>query len=119
MSDTQSSAEPFLWIQLELLPLPHCQDEYSRIVVWWNPDERLIVGDDSARVMKIIQEAQSKGSSGPNESVELNDPLGKPTELAAILGKYFWVVPQPVREPGVYQLMEDSQEAKPAVHSLQ
>lgn len=119
MTDIHKGAEPFLWIQLELLPLPHSQDSYSRIVVWWNPDERVIVGDDSEIVIKIIEEAKLKGASGPNESVELSDPLGKPTELAAILGKYFWVVPQPVREPGVYQSMEDSQEAESAVHSLQ
>ncbi|WP_130536934.1 hypothetical protein [Thiomicrorhabdus indica] len=92
--------KPFDWIQLELVPLPHCQNEFETLLVWWNPDQRQIVGEKAELVKSFIHQAMEKGASGPNESVELNDPLSKPTELAAILGQYFWVIPQPVREPG-------------------
>lgn len=100
MSDIAQNSEPFHWIQLELLPLPHCQDEFSKLLLWWNPEERKIIGDNAQVVLDMIHKAEDKGSSGPGESVELNDPLSKPTELAAILGQYFWVVPQPVKTPG-------------------
>lgn len=113
-----SEKKPFDWIQLELVPLPHCQNEFETLIVWWNPDQRKIVGEQAELVMGFVNQALEKGASGPNESVELNDPLAKPTELAAILGQYFWVVPQPVREPGIVidsPLDENDQEP----HSVQ
>lgn len=111
MSDLQASPSkpPLAWIQLELVPLPHCQDQYQKMVVWWNLDEKTIAGDHAPLVIRLINEALEKGSSGPNESVEINDPLSTPTELAAILGKYFWVIPQPVEQPGVIVENQDDQ----------
>lgn len=123
MSDTQVDAnapsEPFHWIQLELLPLPHAQEAFSKLLVWWNPDDREIVGESAEVVLKMIEEAKHKGASGPHESVELSDPLGKPTELAAILGQYFWVIPQPVRSPGEYVAPDEQDSELDAAHSVQ
>lgn len=97
---TQQTKTPLSWIQLELMPLPHLTDTMEPLLVWWNPDERQVVGEDADKVLALVEKARKKGATGPNESVEVSDPLSKPTELAAILGEFYWVLPQPVIAPG-------------------
>lgn len=117
-SEFDQSTQPYEWIQLELLPLPQSIDRYDKILLWWNPDKRELMGEQADLILNMVDEALKKGASGPRESVELSDPLGKPTELAAVLGQHFWVIPQPVRTPGVYVAPPES-EAPRTVHKLQ
>lgn len=104
MSENSTSADsaktPLEWIQLELIPLPHLTDE-ARLLLWWNPDKRELRGDGKEKVLQIIEQAVAAGQIENAGSVyAVTDPLAKPSELAVVLAKIYWVVPQPVRSPG-------------------
>lgn len=102
MSDKQadSANKPLQWIQLELIPLPHISDE-PRLLLWWHPDNRELRGDGKEKVLAIVEQALTAGQVENAGSVyEVTDPLGKPSELAVVLAKTYWVVPQPVAYPG-------------------
>jgi hypothetical protein len=98
-----SSVEPLKWIQLELIPLAAVSSGYSELLLWWNPDERRLEGEGAEQILLLIDEALHRpADSGSRLSAfELTDPLAKPSELAAILAQYFWVIPQPVKSPGL------------------
>ena len=93
---TQPSAQPFEWIRLELLPIAG-QDQLTPKVIWWNPEARVFEGDGADEIINIIQAAQQKGSlqTGSGGHIELTDPMHQPTELAAVLAQFYWVIPQP------------------------
>lgn len=82
------------WLFIELQPLP--LSEYEASFVFWNPDEGLLAGEGKDLVLEIVGEVLNKGLPQEMPYIEITDPLKKPTELAAILGQYFWVIPQPV-----------------------
>lgn len=89
--------KPLDWIHLELIPLPDRAPEYIKSVVWWNPQTGELLGEHSDLVLNLVNDQLQHGSvSSTLGVIELTDPLTKPTELAAILGQFFWVVPQPV-----------------------
>ncbi len=107
----QSSNKPFDWIHLELIPLPD-QSDYGECVVWWNPETGKILGDQAEWISRLINEQWKQGSvTNSNGTVELSDPFKKPTELASILGLYFWVIPMPVSAP--YQKFQASSDKQP------
>ncbi|GKT11683.1 MAG: hypothetical protein ISEC1_P0652 [Thiomicrorhabdus sp.] len=90
------------WIQLELVPLPRYEEKLSRLLLWWNPTDRKIVGEGAESILSIILSALDadtlKGSVASGlADFKLVDPLSSPTELAAILAQYFWVIPTPVK----------------------
>jgi len=95
------SSPPFEWIRLELIPLPGAQD-WPSLVLWWNPEARTLEGEGHARILTLVQAAIEKGSlhSGSGSHIEITDPLHQPSELAAVLAQYYWVIPQPVTAPG-------------------
>lgn len=95
------SAQPFEWIRLELLPIAG-QDQLAPLVVWWNPDQRLIEGQGAQQVHELAEAAKQKGSlqTGSGGHIEIMDPLHQPTELAAVLAQFYWVIPQPVSTSG-------------------
>lgn len=92
--------QPLDWIRIELIPLPTLSEVYPQLVFWWNPDKGLLQGETEL-VEKLIHQAITKGvvSTASNGSVEITNPYQKPTELAAILGRYYWMNPQPVSKP--------------------
>lgn len=101
------------WIQLELMPLPNHANRFSELLLWWNPDSREIVGEGAESIIDIVNEALSKGVIPAKESVglpavELVDPLARPSELAAVLTQYFWVIPTPVETKAVKPLQSSS-----------
>jgi len=105
-----SDSKPLSWIQLELIPLPNYIEKYSQLLIWWSPETGELIGEvesDVSMVQSLVAEAMKTGSiSSPlSAQFELTEPLKKPSELAAILGQFFWVVPQPVEQP--LQRVED------------
>lgn len=99
-ADKTSENKPLAWIHLELIPLPDKVEDYTPCVVWWNPDSGEIVGEQAEAVISIIKHQQQQGSvTNTLGTVELTDPFTKPTELASILGLFYWVVPVPVAKP--------------------
>lgn len=107
MSDHNSleqKAEPakaLQWIRLELLPLP--DSEWSEKLLYWNPTSQELLGEGAEAVLELVNSALQEGHvSGFNLSqFEITNPLSQPSELAAILAKHFWVIPQPVKLPGL------------------
>ena len=103
------------WIQLELVPLPRFEQELSKLVLWWNPTDRKIVGEGAEAIINIVQSAMDEGclkgsvASGMPE-IELTDPLSQPSELAAILAQYFWVIPTPVKSEDVLTVSSENSE---------
>ncbi len=95
------SQTPLEWIKLELLPLPGAQD-YQALVLWWNPQERVLEGEGKEVILDLVTSALDKGSlqTGSGAHIEVTDPLHKPSELAAVLAQYYWVIPQPVAAAG-------------------
>ncbi|MDG6778487.1 hypothetical protein QCB44_07205 [Thiomicrorhabdus sp. zzn3] len=101
------------WIRLELIPLPSIgpavQDRDKEYVLWWHPEERKLVGEGANVVLALVEEALEAGvlHGAYLNHFELTDPLHKPSELAAILAQYFWVIPEPVASPGLSECEED------------
>ena len=91
---------PFEWIRLELIPLPNYVSQFNTMILWWNPEKGILEGE-IAVVTDIVNTAVEQGSISiiPAGSMEITQPLHKPSELAAILGQYFWVIPEPVERP--------------------
>ena len=91
---------PLDWIRIELIPLPNYASRFNSMIFWWNPEKGSLEGE-VAVIMDIVNAAKEKGSISivPTGSIEITRPLHKPSELAAILGQYFWVVPEPVDKP--------------------
>ncbi len=91
------SKSPLEWIQLELIPLPDQIHHVEECLVWWNPQTGEILGDAAETIIDIINAQLLKGSvTNTSGTIELSDPFKKPTELASVLGQFFWVVPMPV-----------------------
>ena len=88
------------WIRIELIPLPNMDEAYPQTVFWWNPELGLLEGE-VALVERLINEALCNGVVSMQSSgmIEITNPYQKPTELAAILGQFYWVIPQPVSKP--------------------
>ncbi|BBP46529.1 hypothetical protein THMIRHAS_19020 [Thiosulfatimonas sediminis] len=113
MSDksSDSTKSPLQWIQLELIPLPHLSDE-PRLLLWWNPENRELRGDGTEKIMAMVDLALADGKVENAGSVyEITDPLGVPSQLAVILAKVYWVVPEPVRAP--HETPSDDDAPKP------
>jgi len=103
------TAIPLEWIRLELIPLPNYTSRYKSMILWWNPEKGSLEGEVSV-VMDIVSAAIEQGSISivPTGSMEITQPLHKPSELAAILGQYFWVIPEPVVKPFEFSSELDS-----------
>lgn len=100
MSEQNSIEGPFRWIELELQPIPSAiLEKHEGFTVWWNPEERSIVGEGAERVMEMIKHAMEKGCCDHLLEEKLKDPLCNARELAAVLAQSFWVLPKPVHEP--------------------
>lgn len=95
------SNEPLDWIKLELIPLPGTT-EREAMLLWWNPEQRILEGEGFEQVLDLIHAATERGSlqTGAGGHIEISDPLHQPTELAAVLAQFYWVVPQPVERSG-------------------
>ncbi|WP_044411768.1 hypothetical protein [Thiomicrospira microaerophila] len=95
------SSQPFEWIRLELLPIAG-QDGLSPKIIWWNPEQRILEGEGAQDVQELAESAKQKGSlqTGSGGHIEITDPLHQPTELAAVLAQFYWVIPQPVSASG-------------------
>lgn len=104
---------PLAWIRLELIPLPsmdsEIQERFKECLLWWNPDERKLVGEGADVILALVEEALDAGvlHGAYLNHFELTDPLHKPSELAAILAQYYWVIPEPVASPGLSKFEED------------
>ncbi|WP_178863148.1 hypothetical protein [Thiomicrorhabdus cannonii] len=98
-----TSSTPLQWIRLELIPLVSHQTEFSEMLLWWNPEAGVLQGESAELVLRLIDEALEKGvlQGAMLNHFEITDPLHKPSELAAILAQYFWVIPEPVEAPGL------------------
>ena len=95
--DSSPSSKPLEWIHLELLPLPDKVGQVQECVVWWNPQTGEVLGDEADYICGIIDAQFKKGSvANTTGTIEISDPYKKPTELASILGQFYWVVPVPV-----------------------
>ncbi|MBD3611702.1 MAG: hypothetical protein HUJ13_04725 [Hydrogenovibrio crunogenus] len=93
-------SKPYHWIRLELVPLPGLNDHVKK-VLYWNPDAAELIGDGAEEILQMIQIAQKDGfiNGSSISHFEITSPLNKPSELAAILTQYYWIVPEPVMEP--------------------
>jgi len=102
-AETSDHPKPLDWIQLELIPLPNFEQAYPQRLLWWNPNQGTLIGEGADSILLMIEEAMSTKTlhSSNLNHFELTDPLKKPTELAALLGQYYWVIPQPVEAPGL------------------
>ena len=91
---------PLEWIRIELIPLTNYASRFKPMIFWWNPEQGSLEGEITV-VSDIVKSAIDKGSISivPAGSIEITSPLHKPSELAAILGQYFWVIPEPVDKP--------------------
>lgn len=112
-----TSSKPFEWIHLELIPLPDQAEHYLPCEVWWNPNSGEIIGEQADFIVGVINQQLSLGSvSNSNGTIEISEPFTKPTELASILGQYYWVIPVPVEAP--YQtnknINSDTQSSDPS-----
>ncbi len=95
-----SPLQPLEWIRLELIPLPDKTDDLLETIVWWNYETGEIVGDAAQSIIDLINAQVKNGSvSNSNGTIELSDPFKKTTEMATVLGQYFWVIPVPVSAP--------------------
>ena len=89
--------EPLEWIHLELMPLPDADSCYTPAVLWWNPQTGELLGDQAEFVKTLVDKQLQVGHvEGSFGSIELSAPFTTPTELAVILGQFYWVIPQPV-----------------------
>lgn len=92
---------PLEWIRLQLIPLP--ESAKPERILYWNPTTRDLVGAGADEVLSWLEAACAAGgiTTQANAHFEITDPLSKPTELAAVLGLYYWVAPEPVASPAV------------------
>lgn len=98
--NSPDSIQPLEWIHLELIPLPDKTQDFQTCNVWWNPDTGEIVGEQAEMINNIIKTQLAQGSvTNSMGTIELANPFQKPSELASILGQFFWVVPVPVAKP--------------------
>lgn len=99
-NESASNSEALEWIHLELFPLPDQVENFNPCIVWWNPQSGEIVGEFAEKIIALIQKQLVKGSvTNSLGTIELSDPFTKPTQLASVLGQYYWVVPVPVAKP--------------------
>ena len=100
MSTSSTSSQTPIWIYIELIPLPDKHAQMVDRVIWWNPDSGEILGDSAEEIIEIIEAQRIKGSvTNAQGTFEIVDPYKKSTELASILGQYYWVLPMPVSAP--------------------
>lgn len=94
---------PLQWIRLELIPLALHDNDFSEMLLWWNPETGVLQGESVEVVLRLVDEALAKRvlHGALLNHFEITDPLHKPSELAAILAQYFWVIPEPVEAPGL------------------
>lgn len=98
--NTNNAPQALEWIHLELIPLPDQAPTFENCIVWWNPDRGEIVGEKAAMINALIEKQLAIGAiTNMMGSIELTNPLKKPTELASVLGQFFWVIPVPVANP--------------------
>lgn len=97
---SNESNKPLDWIRLELVPLPNSTQ--NALLLYLNPEMGVLQGEGSDLVKTWVAEALKYGFlAGPSqEQFEITDPLRKPSELAAILAQYYWVIPEPVEATG-------------------
>lgn len=102
------SATPLEWIRLELIPLPAAEGISAKLL-WWNPEQRILQGEGKDEVIALATASLDKGylQTGTGTHIEITDPLHQPSQLAAVLAQYYWVIPQPVNEPGDCQGLEN------------
>ena len=117
---SHTAKTPLEWIRLELIPLPDKATEFQECEVWWNYVSGEMVGDVAEDIIQLIKQQLVQGSvTNSNGTIELNDPFHKTTELASILGQYFWVIPVPVAEPGDNDVKVEGSTEKLTSHPLQ
>ena len=98
---SNGAVTPLEWIYLQLIPLEaKDSSDPDTITVWWNPDKQQLFGEHSHVVEELIGYAIENGVNLNQGAMELTEPLGKPSQLAAILAQKYWVVPVPVEQPG-------------------
>lgn len=97
---------PLQWIRLELIPLALHDTDFAEMLLWWNPETGVLQGESVEVVLRLVEEALAKRvlHGAFLNHFEITDPLHKPSELAAILAQYFWVIPEPVEAPGLFTL---------------
>lgn len=100
---TAETKKPLQWIRLELVPLPHCESDFSKMLLWWNPEAAILQGKNVEIVEQKLDEAMQQGSIKlvSQGYIEITNPYQKPSELAAVLGQFFWVIPEPVEAPNL------------------
>lgn len=92
---------PLEWICLQLIPLEGKDiTDPDSVTVWWNPDKQKLAGDNKEVVEALVEQAMTGGIEMAQGAVEITEPLGKPSQLAAILAQKYWVVPTPVENVG-------------------
>ena len=97
MSMSKLHRESVIWIYIELLPLPEYASSLAERHLWWSPDLGEICGEHASEIQRMIQNQIDKGSvKNAQGTFEVTDPLRKSTELASVLGQFYWVLPVPV-----------------------
>jgi len=94
-----SQPETDVWIRIECLPLPG--SPWPAKILFWNPATETLQVEGVADVLQLLDEAVAKGfvSGSTFSHFEIVHPLQKPSELAAVLGQHYWLIPQPVSAP--------------------
>ena len=88
-----------VWICIECLPLPY--SDWPAKILYWNPVTETLQGDGVETVLQLLDDAVAQGfvSGSTFSHFEIVHPLQKPSELAAVLGQHYWLIPQPVSDP--------------------
>lgn len=91
--------ETEVWIRIECLPLPH--SDWPVRILYWNPVTETLRGDGVAEILELVDQAVEQGfvSGSTFSHFEVIHPLQKPSELAAVLGQHYWLIPQAVAAP--------------------
>lgn len=102
--ELNTSSEPFHWIRLDLVPLP--DSNRCEKTLFWNPSTEALLGDGADEILALVDEALQAGhlNGATMSHFEITQPLSKPSELAAILTQHYWVVPEPVKSPGLAEI---------------
>lgn len=95
----QTPTTESIWIRIECLPLPY--SDWSPRILFWNPVTETLQGDGVEEILQLLEDAVAKGyvCGSTFSHFEILHPLQKPSELAAVLGQHYWLIPEPVESP--------------------
>lgn len=115
-----ATSNSIVWIYIDLLPLPDKVATMPELHIWWSPDVGEVRGEHADEIIELIDSHLSLGSvTNSHGTFEIVDPYKKSTELACILGQFYWVLPVPVKAPYEYPEHEPQIVSHSVAHSIQ